>query len=166
MNAKVEAGQKLPPGEPGQSIRDCPRTLQPSAGIVLGFLKYAWAFPVTFLGLIAVGLTAISGGSVRVVAGVVEAWGGFATWLIRDGLRNRVSAMTVGHVIIGMDGERIGDAREHEHVHIRQYERWGILFIPLYAASSILAWSRGGHYYRDNVFEREAYAISDGKPRA
>jgi hypothetical protein len=47
--------------------------------------------------------------------------------------------------------------RQHEHVHIRQYERWGLLLIPLYLAASLVAWVQGKHYYYDNVFEREAY---------
>ena len=51
-------------------------------------------------------------------------------------------------------------ARCHEHVHIRQYERWGALFVPAYLAASAWQGLRGGAPYRDNVFEREAYAAS------
>jgi hypothetical protein len=120
-------------------------------------LKYVWAFPATLLGLGAVGLTAMTGGSVQYVAGVIEAWGGFSAWLFERGLGRRVSAMTLGHVIIGIDKHFLHRARAHEHVHIQQYEKWGPLFIPLYLASSVFAWVQGKHYYRDNVFEREAY---------
>ena len=37
--------------------------------------------------------------------------------------------------------------------------RWSdgaALFIPAYLAASLLAWYRGGHYYLDNWFERDA----------
>ena len=48
------------------------------------------------------------------------------------------------------------ELRDHEQAHVRQAERWGPVFIPAYLAASMLAWSRGGHYYRDNWFERDA----------
>ena len=51
-------------------------------------------------------------------------------------------------------------ARDHEHVHVRQYERWGPFMLPAYFLSSFLAWRRGGDYYLDNRFEREAYGQS------
>lgn len=166
MNKSIEADSKLPVGQVGACEGANHRPALRWVNSIIQALKYVWAFPVTFFGLIAVGLTAITGGSVRVVTGVIEASGGFASWLICHGLRRRVSAMTAGHVIIGLDQEYLRAARPHEQVHVWQYERWGLLFIPLYAASSIIAWSQGRHYYRDNVFEREAYAISDGKPQA
>jgi hypothetical protein len=50
-------------------------------------------------------------------------------------------------------------------VHVRQYERWGPLFIPAYFAASGWAWWKGGHAYLDNPFEVEAYRISDGDAR-
>ena len=121
-------------------------------------VKYLWVSPVTVLGLLPAALAALSGGSTRVVGGVLEVWGGFATWLIHWGLRRKVSCMTVGHVILGLDADYLDRARAHEHVHVRQYEKWGPLFVPLYLGSSLVCWLRGQHYYRDNVFEREAYA--------
>ncbi len=45
---------------------------------------------------------------------------------------------------------------EHELVHVRQYERWGILLWPAYAVASLWAKLRGGDAYRDNHFERQA----------
>ena len=125
--------------------------------MIIKALKYVWVSPVTIPGLVAVGLTSLSGGSVQIVGGVVEACGGFSEWMITRGLGRRVSCMTVGHVILGLDAESLGRARQHEHVHVRQYEKWGALFVPLYLGSSLVAWMRGKHYYRDNLFEREAY---------
>lgn len=121
--------------------------------------KYFWPSPVTLLGLLIAGLARLSGGSAKVIDGTVEAWGGLAAWMIESGLRRKVSCMTLGHVIIGINDEYLARARSHEHVHVRQYERWGPLFVPLYLASSLIAWFQGKHYYRDNVFEQEAYRL-------
>ena len=70
----------------------------------------------------------------------------------------RFVAITFGHVIIGTDEAVLRQARSHEHVHVRQYERWGILFFPLYAGSSLVQFVRGRDPYLDNRFEREACA--------
>ena len=51
--------------------------------------------------------------------------------------------------------------RAHERVHVRQYERLGALFFPLYVGSSLVQWLRGRDPYFDNHFEREAYALAD-----
>jgi hypothetical protein len=50
--------------------------------------------------------------------------------------------------------------RNHERVHVRQYERWGPLFPPLYLLSSAAALVRGMDPYRDNRFEQEAFRAS------
>ena len=42
-------------------------------------------------------------------------------------------------------------------MHVRQYERWGPLMLPLYLLASGLAWCRGFDPYLDNPFEREAF---------
>ena len=125
--------------------------------MLIKVLKYVWVFPATFLGLIAVGLTALTGGSVRLMSGAVEVWGGFSAWFFERALRHGC-ALTIGHVILGLDDYSLNRYRDHEHVHIEQYEKWGFFFIPLYLGSSLLAWVRGKHCYHDNIFEREAYS--------
>jgi len=60
-------------------------------------------------------------------------------------------------VIIGLDARTLDSCRSHEHVHVRQYERWGPLFFPLYLGSSLWQWMRGRDPYRDNRFEVEAF---------
>jgi hypothetical protein len=59
--------------------------------------------------------------------------------------------------------------RAHEQVHVRQYERWGPLFVPAYLLSSLVELLRGRRPYRDNWFEREAYGKTahdlHGRPR-
>jgi hypothetical protein len=94
-----------------------------------------------------------------VVAGALEVSGG-AIGRVSGWLPDlyRFSAITFGHVILGTDERGLEECREHEQIHVRQYERWGALFLPLYLGSSLVAWLRGGDPYFDNVFEREAFA--------
>jgi hypothetical protein len=125
-------------------------------------LNYVWAFfPGTLLGLIGVLLASISGGKIRRVRGCVEVHGGAVSRFLRRGMPwlgiRGAAAMTLGHVILGVDEYCLERSREHEHVHVRQYERWGPLFLPAYFVASLLAWKRGRHPYFDNHFEREAY---------
>lgn len=68
------------------------------------------------------------------------------------------SAITLGHVVLGLDADVLARVRAHEQVHVRQYERWGALFLLAYPAASLYQWLRGRDAYRDNPFEREARA--------
>jgi hypothetical protein len=54
------------------------------------------------------------------------------------------------------------DERElaHEVAHVRQWRRHGARFALLYLRAALRAWRAGGHWYRDNAFEREASAIT------
>ena len=126
------------------------------------FLRYLWASPATLLGLCGVVLAILSGGRAQIVQGVVEAHGGLVTLFLRRGLfwmTSGAAAMTIGHVILGCDQHCLARTRRHEHVHVRQYERWGPFMIPAYFLASFLAWRRGLDPYLDNPFEVEAFAI-------
>ncbi len=70
--------------------------------------------------------------------------------------------MTLGHVVLARTRDDLESTREHERIHVGQYERWGPLFVPAYFLASGLAWLRGGDSYLDNRFERQAYGITDG----
>jgi hypothetical protein len=129
----------------------------------LCLLRYLWASPTTLVGVLLMLLALASGGRVRRVAGVLEVDGGLASSLLR---RLRASAMTLGHVVLAVDAAAHDLSRAHERVHVRQCERWGPLFLPAYAVASLAAWLRGGHYYFDNRFEREAYGQPEDEPRA
>ena len=109
-------------------------------------------------------LGVVSGGHARIVRGVIEAHGGIVSFLLRRCtlLECGASALTLGHVVLGHDARALEATREHERVHVRQVERWGPLFIPAYFAASAIAWLRGQDAYRDNPFEREAYARDTG----
>lgn len=125
-------------------------------------LGYLWALPNSVVGAVIGGVGLLGGGSASVVDGVIE----FRGPLIKKGLRKLVpiaggaDAVTIGHVILGRDDGALTRCRAHEHVHVRQYERWGPFFLPAYAIASIAAAARGGDAYRDNRFEREAYDYS------
>jgi hypothetical protein len=122
-------------------------------------LAYLWAFPATALGLCFVPLAWVSGGSVRVVQGALEVHGGLVKRFLRRGvpLLGPAAAMTLGHVILGRDRQCLEKSRRHEHVHVRQYERWGPLMLPLYLLASLVLALRRRDPYLDNPFEREAY---------
>ena len=121
------------------------------------FVRYVWAAPWTAVGA-ALGLTFATR---RIHRGVLLCEG--ATWPRRLGWRYR--AITFGHAVLCVD--RIDDATfEHELVHVRQYEMWGPLFVPVYLFASIWARLRGGRAYADNRFEVAARDASPGPGRA
>lgn len=91
----------------------------------------------------------------RFVRGVVVCEG--AGWPRKVGFRHR--AMTLGHVVLCVDDIDEG-VLEHEFVHVGQWERWGIAFVPAYLLATIGALLRGKHFYRDNPFEAQARRIS------
>ena len=123
-------------------------------------LKYAWAAPTTAVGLLFLLLAPIGGRiGTQVVDGVLELHGGLVSLFLRRGtlLKNGASAMTLGHVVLGRDLDALDWSRGHERVHVRQCERWGPLFIPAYILASVFISLRGGRFYEENPFEREAY---------
>ena len=122
-------------------------------------LAYLWAAPATALGLL-LALLALGGGRVVVRDGVLEVHGPLVRWVLTHLtiLRGGVAAITFGHVVLGRDRDALDWSRSHERVHVAQYERWGPFFLPAYVAASLWAFLRGGDFYLDNVFEREAHA--------
>lgn len=142
------------PGEASKPSKR-PRRLVPRIGC------YVWASPTTAFGLVAGGLTLATRGRCQRVDGVLEFHGGFCNWLL-DHTPIRASALTLGHVILGIDADALERHRVHEHVHVRQAERWGPAFLPAYLASSAWAWLRGVDPYLGNRFEREAFLQAEG----
>lgn len=122
-------------------------------------LRYLAASPGTLPGLLFAGITLAFGATARIRDGVLE---------VADGALARgtsrllgLAAITFGHVVLGTSHELLDRERAHEHDHVRQYERWSLLFFPLYLGSSALALLRGKDPYRDNVFERRARAAAE-----
>lgn len=127
---------------------------------LLQAILYLWTAPNSLFGMILGSLIWCTGGEVRIISGAIECYGGLIGRFI-DGLPNfKFSAITFGHIILGTSSISLCEVRTHEHVHIRQYERWGIFFLPAYWLSSIWQAMCGRNLYRDNYFEKQAYAAS------
>lgn len=123
-------------------------------------LRLAWAAPYTALGLLGGLVMLAAGGRVRVVRGTFEFSGGrIGHGVDRLPLRCRFSAITLGHVILGVSAPALDALRDHEQVHVAQYERWGLFFVPAYWLSSAWQICCGRCAYRDNYFEKQARAI-------
>jgi len=121
-------------------------------------LGYLWALPNTLLGVACIPLVLVSGGRARFERGALELHGGFAAWLLRNFCRG-AGAMTLGHVILGRDRAMLDWTRNHEHVHVGQYMRWGPFFLIIYGLSSFNCWRKGRNPYLENCFEKVAYGL-------
>ena len=120
-----------------------------------------WASPWTLVGLLLGLLGLLTGGGMQRVGLVLEFHGGIVARLLRFvPIPAGASAITLGHAIIARTLDDLDRCRQHELVHVRQYERWGLAFVPLYFLSSLAVLLRGGNPYLDNVFEKEAYSHS------
>ena len=62
-----------------------------------------------------------------------------------------------GTLILGQTPAALDISRDHELIHVCQFERWGLLMGPAYLGCSFVLWLKGRRPYHDNPFEREAY---------
>ena len=115
------------------------------------------ALPGDLLGLIGMRGCGISGPTREVAAGDVVAV------LVEDPRVGRwfrvhlmpVRAQTLGRYVFAREAVT-QDVLAHECEHIRQWQRFGPLYLPLYFGSSALASLRGRPAYWDNRFEAAA----------
>ncbi len=120
------------------------------------------ALPGDLLGLMVMRGCGISGPTREVVSGDVTAV------LVEDPRIRRwfrahllpVRAQTLGRYVFSRDALP-PEILAHECEHIRQWERFGPLYLALYFASSAAALFRGGRPYWDNRFEAAARARSE-----
>ena len=112
---------------------------------LLRFVAYVWASPNTLLGLV---LGLLSFQRPRLANGIVVFDGPArgSLWVIR---MLRRAAVTYGHVVLS-NRPLQGSLLVHELHHVRQYERLGPLYIPLY----LLIYAFTG--YRRHPFEEAA----------
>jgi hypothetical protein len=129
---------------------------------MLRSVRYLWASPNTLVGLLWALLARLTGGGWSVHTGVVEAHGGWVKPILQrlPFVKNGALAITVGHVVLAQTQAALDVTRTHERVHVRQYERWGLLFTPAYVLAGAWRWAQGKDPYRDNPFEVEAYGIA------
>jgi hypothetical protein len=121
--------------------------------------RYAWAAPCSAVGLVAAALLWAARGRLALRDGTLEASVEGAApvpWIERLPVR----AITFGHVILAASASELECWRAHEQVHVRQYERWGLLFFAAYALSSLAQWLRGRDPYLHNGFEVQARALA------
>lgn len=129
------------------------RFLKPGYRVVC----YLWASPASIVGICVGGTSLLTGGGWQLRRGALEFHGGLIHWAFIRFPRVKPQAMTLGHTILGRTIEALDQTRNHEHVHVRQYERWGPFFLPAYVLCSCVLWMRGQNPYLDNPFEVEAY---------
>ncbi len=129
-------------------------------------LKVLWVVPVSVFALPLLPL-AVWRGRWHIVDGVLEISSPALSWFLSGPWFRLLSggsgfaAATIGHVIVARDNVCMDRCRVHEHVHVRQCERWGVLFPLAYVMAGLYAvWrtKRWSAYYWDNRFEREARA--------
>jgi hypothetical protein len=130
---------------------------------LLTLAAIVWACPYTLLGLAIGGIGLCTGCRAQRRGRVLEFYGGGVRWLLqRLPGGDYVLAFTLGHTVLGATDAALDVARDHELVHVRQFERWGPLMGPAYLLCSLYLWFRGRRPYWDNPFEREAYGNSRG----
>ena len=132
---------------------------------ILQFLIYLWVSPNSLLGSFVGLLGLATGGKSQYRRGCIEFYGGFVTWMLAKLGANGVSAMTLGHTILGRKEDDLAIARDHEHIHVGQYERWGPFFIPVYLGYSVWLWFQKRDCYMENPFEVEAYKLADPRKK-
>lgn len=121
---------------------------------VLYALGFLWSLPLTLVGF----LLALPYGprAARWTGGVLlirVTWViGFATTL----------GQTFGVVIFVKPDQPTERLLAHEREHTRQGFLWGPLFVLAYPVACLVAWLRGGHFYRDNWFEVAARRAAEG----
>ncbi|MDX9845225.1 MAG: signal peptide prediction [Aquabacterium sp.] len=123
---------------------------------LLTFLRYAWASPCSLVGVLLAAPILLLGGRAHLHTGVLEV-------ALPGHRRTRLDlgAITLGHVVLGGSEHTLSQLRAHEQEHVRQYERWGVVFFLAYPASSLIQLLRGRHPYWLNHFEVQARALCE-----
>lgn len=130
---------------------------------VLFILKALWASPYTLVGLVIGTVGLCTGGKSQIRGRTIEFYDGGTKWFVTHLPGGQFTlAFTLGHTILGQSEASLDIARDHEMVHVRQYELWGPLMGPAYLLCSLFLWLSGGRAYRDNPFERQAYDETGG----
>ena len=135
--------------------------------ILVRFLAVLWASPYTLLGLLLGFVGVCTGGRARRRGRVIEFHGGGVQWLLRHFFFGQgAMALTLGHTVLGQTAAALDICRDHELVHVRQFELWGPLMGPAYLGCSLALWLMRRNAYRDNPFERQAFDEGSGESKS
>ncbi len=130
--------------------------------LLIKILKIIWTSPNSLIGLVVGVLGLCFGGKAQLRQGCIEFYGGLVNLILSNiPIGGSTAAMTLGHTILGQNQYDLDRCREHEQVHVRQYERWGPFFLFAYLGWSAVLWMQKKDSYFDNPFEVEAYTIAD-----
>ncbi len=134
--------------------------------LLIRVVAVLWASPYTLLGLVLGTVGLLTGGRARLRLPTIEFHGGAVRSLLRRlPPRPGATALTLGHTVLGQTAAALDIARNHELVHVRQYEHWGPLMGPAYLLCCLLLWLGGQDAYRNNPFERQAFEETDNASR-
>jgi hypothetical protein len=128
-------------------------------------VRLLWAAPCSLLGLVLASAVLLSGGHARWAQGALEIT--YRAQLASCGPRLRrmqFRGVVFGHVILAVTAEELLEIGAHERVHVEQYGRWGLFFLPAYAASSLWQLLCGRDAYWHNHFEVDARRRSGEQP--
>ncbi len=137
-------------------------------------LYVLWALPVSIWSIFLLPL-AIVQGRWQVRAGVLEVSSPGLCFFLRGPCfrilagDSGFAAATIGHVVIARDASAMASCRAHEHTHVRQCERWGVLFPLVYVVAGFWAAISARHwasFYCENPFELEAERVSSEVARS
>lgn len=123
--------------------------------------KFIWAAPCSLVGIVLGAGVLLLGGKAKRSLQTLE-----FTFRENEASCGKLArslafrAITFGQVIIAVTEQELTYSRAHEHVHVRQYERWGVAFFLAYPASSLWQLIRGRNAYWDNRFEIQARSLS------
>jgi hypothetical protein len=108
------------------------------------------ALPYDWLGI---GLARLAGAQIRQIHGMTLAYGGkLPRWLAHHPL-GAMDAVTLGRVVLAGNAAILHRTLAHELAHVRQFQRWGVLFPLAYSAASLWSLCKGGGLYWGNAFE-------------
>ena len=125
--------------------------------------RYLWPSPYTLLGLLFFFIPIRGARSLLVHRGTIGVIGpAIERLLVRVPIIGGAAAMTFGHSILAKDRDTFYSTWDHERVHVDQYQRWGLLFVPMYLGVGLWLKIRGKDPYWDNPFEIEARRLGDG----
>lgn len=119
--------------------------------------KLLWAAPCLTIGLVLAIVPLALGGRAAWSRGALE-----VTYRQSHASCGRLASalpfrgIVFGHVILAVTAEELRRIGPHERVHVEQYERWGVLFFPVYGLSSAWQLLRGRNPYWYKHFEVQA----------